>query len=296
MSVYFIRNGNYIKIGVSVDPWKRLSSLQTGNPEPLEMLAIMPGSQDVESALHRSFGKHMKRGEWFETNTPLLAFIDIIKQTFPDLQKPFTTEEIDETILAFGPEDDRPQEPPKSLPAIQPKDGGYKSYRDDSPLLMGESITFRMTHKGHFRNPCMTPAYMWSRLSTWIEGYWEHWESPGWNFICAPGLRFDFLDAQNISIMRYADAPHAPAAPGWGVTLRYSLERQLNDALKEAVYNRKNNGTFLGVYNEEYGITIAVRTEPGEGMLPLDVSEDVISYWRQYRHKSPLPKGVSIEA
>jgi hypothetical protein len=86
MSVYFIRHQGHIKIGKSVDPWKRLASLQTAHYEPLEMLAIMPGSEDLEHGLHRAFGKYMKRGEWFQENDELLAFIEMVRATFPDAQ------------------------------------------------------------------------------------------------------------------------------------------------------------------------------------------------------------------
>ena len=87
MSVYFIRHQGHIKIGKSVDPWTRLASLQTAHYEPLEMLAIMPGSEDLEHGLHRAFGKYMKRGEWFQENDELLAFIEMVRATFPDAQR-----------------------------------------------------------------------------------------------------------------------------------------------------------------------------------------------------------------
>lgn len=53
--IYFIRSGQYIKIGVSERPWERMASLQTAHPEPLEMLAIMPGAQPEERVLHARF-------------------------------------------------------------------------------------------------------------------------------------------------------------------------------------------------------------------------------------------------
>jgi hypothetical protein len=32
--LYFIRSGQYVKIGVSARPWARLAEFQTANPEP----------------------------------------------------------------------------------------------------------------------------------------------------------------------------------------------------------------------------------------------------------------------
>ena len=288
MSVYFIRHQGHIKIGKSVDPWKRLASLQTAHYEPLEMLAIMPGSEDLEQGLHRAFGKYMKRGEWFQENDQLLAFIEMVKVTFSDIQRQFEADPVD---LPIEMTDDCPV-----AQVITNQNGVYKSHFDKSPLEIGQSFTFRMTHKGHFRNPATNPNRMWSSVNPWAYGYWEEWQLEGWKMLCAAGIRFDFVDAQHISIMRYADGS-APGKLAWGGTLRYCLRGVLNDALKEAVYNRKNNETFLAVYNdEEYGATVAVNFSPGTSPAPLHVPEEVIDYWRQYQYKSPLPKGVSIEA
>jgi hypothetical protein len=67
-----------------------------------------------------------------------------------------------------------------------------------------------------------------------------------------------------------------------------SLEHCLNYALREAVYNRKNTGPWLGVYNDDhYGIVMAVRLAPQEPFVQLDVPEEVIAYWRQYQYKKP---------
>lgn len=285
MSVYFIRNGNYIKIGVSVDPWKRLSSLQTGNPEPLEMLAIMPGSDDLESGLHRAFGQHMKRGEWFTENEQLLAFIEMIKTTFPDAQRNLVLED----ILA------QPQEPKEGVRQSFTEDGYLIPKEDARTLLLGQSVTFRMTHKGHFRNPARSPQSFWECQLFYYGGYWCGHQSDEWQALYAPGLRFEFADMQHVIITRFGDV-HVGENPRYSSPLT-SLEHCLNYALKEAVYNRANTAPWLGVYNDErYGIMMAVSRVPREETVQLDVPQEVIDYWRQYQYKSPLPNGVSIEA
>ena len=73
--IYFIRSGGYVKIGVSVRPWDRLSTLQIGNPEPLEMIAIMPGEYDVEATLHGQFSSDRINGEWFRLSPEIGAAI-----------------------------------------------------------------------------------------------------------------------------------------------------------------------------------------------------------------------------
>ena len=84
--LYFIRSGQYVKIGVSANPWQRLAEFQTANPEPLEMLAVGPGDYGFESELHRLFGEHRGAGEWFRDNERIRAVVDFMRSTFPELQ------------------------------------------------------------------------------------------------------------------------------------------------------------------------------------------------------------------
>jgi len=77
--VYFLRakDTGHVKIGHSVHPYGRLSSLQTGNASLLNMLALMPGGRAVERGLHSLFAKDRVRpdGEWFHPSRALMAFI-----------------------------------------------------------------------------------------------------------------------------------------------------------------------------------------------------------------------------
>lgn len=57
-----------VKIGFSVQPTRRLSALQVGNPRKLEIAATWPGTEDDEKALHwglTHLGYHIHY-EWFE--------------------------------------------------------------------------------------------------------------------------------------------------------------------------------------------------------------------------------------
>lgn len=66
MSVYFISNGAYVKIGVARNPKKRLKALQTGNPHKLELMRVIKGGYAEEAALHGHFAHLRVEGEWFE--------------------------------------------------------------------------------------------------------------------------------------------------------------------------------------------------------------------------------------
>lgn len=71
---YFIQAqcGGPIKIGFAKDPQYRLAQLQTGNPEPLVIIALIPGN--VESYLHQLFEHFRISGEWFHPNEELLQY------------------------------------------------------------------------------------------------------------------------------------------------------------------------------------------------------------------------------
>lgn len=80
--VYFIQHGGpegAIKIGTtSGNPHARLRALQTGAPEPLRLLAAVPGDARLERELHAKFEALRTRegGEWFAADPRLRAFID----------------------------------------------------------------------------------------------------------------------------------------------------------------------------------------------------------------------------
>jgi hypothetical protein len=68
--VYFIREGDSgpIKIGRSDDPWKRLDSLQIGNPRRLVLIAarrIGKSVHIIERDIHGEFQTHQILGEWY---------------------------------------------------------------------------------------------------------------------------------------------------------------------------------------------------------------------------------------
>jgi hypothetical protein len=67
--VYVIEGAaNHHKIGVSVDPIRRLAELQTGSPMPLRFayIGVTPGTgYDIEARAHELLDAHRKEGEWF---------------------------------------------------------------------------------------------------------------------------------------------------------------------------------------------------------------------------------------
>jgi hypothetical protein len=73
--LYVLKCNELYKIGVTSQPMKkRLSDLQTGNPEPLEVVFTRKCSNylDMEVYFHKLFADKRIRGEWFRlTNEDL---------------------------------------------------------------------------------------------------------------------------------------------------------------------------------------------------------------------------------
>jgi len=74
--VYFLRDGDHIKIGTSTDVRARVAGGQTMNPRKLVLIGSIPGGRQLEESLHLKFWPLRVRGEWFTAAPELLAFID----------------------------------------------------------------------------------------------------------------------------------------------------------------------------------------------------------------------------
>lgn len=71
--VYLITDGEYVKIGYSVNPPKRVAELQTGNARVLSLLGTIKGTEQDERALHAKYAHLNVLQEWFELDSAILA-------------------------------------------------------------------------------------------------------------------------------------------------------------------------------------------------------------------------------
>lgn len=71
--VYAITDGEFVKIGYSVNPSKRIAELQTGNARLLSLVGTIPGTESDERKLHAKYEHLNVLQEWFEIDTDLLA-------------------------------------------------------------------------------------------------------------------------------------------------------------------------------------------------------------------------------
>ena len=73
--VYFIRDGDCIKIGHTTDIEERLNTFKIGNHNELKLLKTIEGGFQKEQELHKKFEHLNKEGEWFFATKELIEFI-----------------------------------------------------------------------------------------------------------------------------------------------------------------------------------------------------------------------------
>jgi hypothetical protein len=77
--VYFVSDGEHIKIGRAVNVVARLRGMQTGSAKPLTILATFLTAESIETELHRRFKAARVTGEWYRPVPELLTFIERVK-------------------------------------------------------------------------------------------------------------------------------------------------------------------------------------------------------------------------
>lgn len=75
--VYFIKDGEKVKIGHSIKPTVRMKALETHNK--LELLLTIPGGQPRERQLHAKFRAFRTKGEWFNLVPEITKYIAGLK-------------------------------------------------------------------------------------------------------------------------------------------------------------------------------------------------------------------------
>lgn len=86
--VYFVaaERSRLIKIGFASDIKNRFLSLSRSGPEPLRLVAIMPGTITAERQLHRRYSVERLHGEWFSITPRIVKFVNLLrlKHSLPD--------------------------------------------------------------------------------------------------------------------------------------------------------------------------------------------------------------------
>lgn len=73
--IYFIRSGDYVKIGRTIDPKKRTSAIRCHCPTGATLLLTLDGDHREERRWHRHFAAYHHRAEWFHYTGNLARFV-----------------------------------------------------------------------------------------------------------------------------------------------------------------------------------------------------------------------------
>jgi len=68
-----------IKIGVSINPDKRVAAINAHSPCPCRLVAIWPGGHEDERQLHQRFGAYRSHCEWFFPTVEIVTFVDGVR-------------------------------------------------------------------------------------------------------------------------------------------------------------------------------------------------------------------------
>lgn len=79
--IYFVRSGEFIKIGQSKQWKKRIEQMQVGSPHTIITLLVLVAEPSLEGKLHNWFRADHFRGEWFHSGPAILAYI---KERLPE--------------------------------------------------------------------------------------------------------------------------------------------------------------------------------------------------------------------
>lgn len=75
--IYIARRGlkGHFKIGVSLDPARRLMALQSANAEVMRLVHTEIGGHRLEREAHRALAAYRLQGEWFSRDPKVIAFV-----------------------------------------------------------------------------------------------------------------------------------------------------------------------------------------------------------------------------
>jgi len=74
--IYAITDLTYIKIGVSQNLDRRLSTLTTGNAVQLRLIGFFSGGYELEREIHARFTKVRENGEWIVATPALIEYLN----------------------------------------------------------------------------------------------------------------------------------------------------------------------------------------------------------------------------
>jgi len=79
--------GNY-KVGISIDPERRVKELNIGNPRELSLVKVFLAAEDgylSETQAHKRLAEHHIRSEWFGPDSDLETLTELVMKRIPSV-------------------------------------------------------------------------------------------------------------------------------------------------------------------------------------------------------------------
>lgn len=73
--VYAVRSGDFVKIGWSKNPRRRITKMSTDSPHPCLLVGCTPGSKADEAAAHELLNAHHSHREWYRYEGAVIEFV-----------------------------------------------------------------------------------------------------------------------------------------------------------------------------------------------------------------------------
>lgn len=131
--IYFIRSGEFVKIGVANNPWARLYDFQVASPVKLDLLAVAPGDYEDEARYHAEFAYCRTKGEWFVHDELIAVTVANIKSYYPDYQSP--------SILKKNHKRINPKASINAADAVRLVVNTAVAMKDNEPVISVRSVT-----------------------------------------------------------------------------------------------------------------------------------------------------------
>lgn len=81
--IYFIKSGNFLKVGFSADVPKRMKQYATHNPD-FKLLFIIAGDIKLERQIQSDLDRYRFRLEWFHCDEHVLAHVEYLRVKYKD--------------------------------------------------------------------------------------------------------------------------------------------------------------------------------------------------------------------
>lgn len=240
--VYFLQQGTNgpIKIGLTTTSLldSRTKRLQTGSPYPLELLGIIEGGQALERQIQEQFAAYRLEGEWFQSATDLLQFINTHAEQPGDLDKTRAMDVEEANLISEN-------EPQTRRWSSSNAAGLGKRASFLLTTLSGQNKAIFTTEEAHQILSGSRPA-VYKLMHDLVQGGWLHSLGKGHHVIIPLKAGLERLPPVHEFVIAHHLAPEGYVAY-WTALHHHGLTEQIPRTVWIATPGRRREATVAGV-------------------------------------------------